>query len=146
MSGIGFLPRDGSQVVPVIGWLFLQPLLYLYLCETCMQNKFLVEGFVGGLMTPFLYWSHTCLQELFTSVSISPVGKSLTYGQPFILPNQRSPGQVVPEMPAIYFYFHSHLVPSPPFAKPDTHPCSSPHPVSNPDQSFLPPRMAISPL
>ena len=40
VSGIGSCPWDGFLVGPVIGWLFLQSLLYLCPCISCRQGTF----------------------------------------------------------------------------------------------------------
>jgi hypothetical protein len=73
VSGIGSLPWDGSQVGLDTGWLFPQSLLHLYPCASCRQDKFWVEGFVGGLMSPPSTGSPAWLQGEATSVSLSLV-------------------------------------------------------------------------
>lgn len=55
-----FLPWDGSQVGPVIGWPFPQSQLHLCPCTSCRQDTFCVESFVGGLVSLSLHWG-TCL-------------------------------------------------------------------------------------
>ena len=49
-------PWDGSLVEPVIGWPFPQSLLHF----SCMQDKFWVENFVGGLVSLRHHWG-SCL-------------------------------------------------------------------------------------
>lgn len=44
------------EVEPVIGWPFPQPLLHLYPYVSCRHDTFWVEGSVGELMSPSLYW------------------------------------------------------------------------------------------
>ena len=77
VSEIGSLTWNVSQVGPIIGWLFSQSLLHLYPCASCRQDKFYVESFVCGLMPPVLYLKSQ-LQEVTTSASISPPGRSLS--------------------------------------------------------------------
>jgi hypothetical protein len=60
LSEVGSLTWDKSQVGTVIGWLFSPFLFHLYPCESCRWYKFGVEGFVGGLSSPFLNWN-SCL-------------------------------------------------------------------------------------
>jgi hypothetical protein len=69
VSGIVFLTWDGSQVGPVIGWLFPQTLLHLDPYTSYRQDRFGVEGFVGGLMSLLpSTGSPAWLQEVATSV------------------------------------------------------------------------------
>jgi hypothetical protein len=56
VSGVSALTWDVSQVGAVIHWLFPQPLLHLYPCTPCRQDRFGVEGFVGGLLSLSLLW------------------------------------------------------------------------------------------
>jgi len=57
VSGAAYLTMSGFQVEPGIGWLFPQSLCHLYPCASCRQDKFGIEGFVGGLMSPSVHWN-----------------------------------------------------------------------------------------
>jgi hypothetical protein len=74
VSGVGSLPWDGSQVGSVIGCLFPQTLLRLYPSTSRRQDRFWIEGFVGGLMSASLLWkSYLPVQEVATSAWFYPV-------------------------------------------------------------------------
>jgi hypothetical protein len=51
VSGVVSFPWGGFQVGAVIGKLFPKSLLHHYFCTSHRQDKFWVEGFVGGLMS-----------------------------------------------------------------------------------------------
>lgn len=59
-QALSLLHRGGSQVVAVLGYLFPQNLLHLQPCLSCMQDKFVVEDFMGRLMSPSFLWK-SCL-------------------------------------------------------------------------------------
>jgi hypothetical protein len=64
VSKVSALTWDESQVGAVIGCLFPQCLLHLYLCTSGRQDRFWVEGSVDGLMTPPSSLSPSCIQEI----------------------------------------------------------------------------------
>ena len=73
MSRVGPLRWDGSQVGAVIGSI-PQSLLHLYLCTSCRQDKFWVEGVVVGLVFFFILYASAFVPLL--SVSSVCLGKS----------------------------------------------------------------------
>ena len=64
MSEVDSLIWNELQVEAVIGWLFPQSLLHLYLCTSCVQDKFSVEDFVGPLLEVLLGYRRWPLQFL----------------------------------------------------------------------------------
>jgi len=50
VSGICSCSWDGSQFGAIIDWPFPWSLLYICSCRSCRQDRFWVEGFVGGLV------------------------------------------------------------------------------------------------
>ena len=81
-----FLPMGlklGSLVWPAIGWPFSvsAPSLSLFHvcpCTSCRQDQFWVKGFVGGLLSLFLYWESCLSTREGHSGSISPTARSLS--------------------------------------------------------------------
>lgn len=120
-SGISSLTLGVPQVGPVIGCLVPQPLLHLYHCMSCRQNKFQVEGFIGRLMYPSFPWkSNVATGSDHFSLCISLGQIQPSWGQSHRLP--RASGvpsiQLVSGIP-------------PPRPQPDPHASSSlSHPVS----------------
>ena len=59
VPGTGSLPGDGSKFGSLISRLFHQPLLHHYVCTSYRQDKFWVEGFVGGFVAFLSHWKST---------------------------------------------------------------------------------------
>jgi hypothetical protein len=64
VSGIDSCPWVESQVSPVIDWPIPQSLLHQCHCTSCRQDKYLVKGFLGRLVSIFFQWK-LCLTKYF---------------------------------------------------------------------------------
>ena len=145
MSGIGTYPWDGFWVGPVIGWPFLQSLLYP--CISFRQDKLCVKSFVGRLVSLSLHWGPCC-------TTVRHLGKGHPHGH---LETPSIPGLwdflVIPHSPQLLAAadFHSFSWPSGPFPSllhtcsylPITPPPSLSHPLAS---LPLPPMIILFPL